>query len=180
MLTITHIFDIPMGAGTNRWNQGIAAKILGNWKIAGFFHWATGTPYNVFADPLSCACPGVPAIYASTAAATETKIDGRASFNPSLFTIPPAGTFGPLGRNSVRGPDFTNYNLSLLKTFPLAENRAIELRAEAYNIINSTQYGTPYNFVTLGNFGQTNNNNFLGGLFGGGPRTFLLGARILF
>ncbi len=178
MLTITHVFDIPIGTGTNRWNQGVAAKILGNWKIAGLFHWATGAPFNIFADSLSCACPGVPAIFASAAAGTN--INGQASFNPALFSIPTGAGFGNLGRNAVRGPDFTNYNLSLIKAFPLAENRQVELRAEAYNILNSTQYGAPYNFVTLGNFGTTNNVNLLNGLFGGGPRTFILGARILF
>jgi hypothetical protein len=178
MLTITHVFDLPFGEGTNRWNQGMAAKILGNWKINGLFHWATGTPFNVFADPLACACPGVPSVYANAAAGTN--INGQASFNPALFTLPTAGSLGTAGRNSLRGSDFTNYNLSLFKVFPMAENRQLELRAEVYNILNSTQYGHPYNYASLGNFGQTNNTTLLNGLFGDGPRTFVLGARLLF
>lgn len=178
MLTITHIFDLPFGAGTNRWNQGIAAKILGNWKINGVFHWATGSPYNIFADPTACACPGIPAVYASMASAFP--INGQASFNSGAFALPAAGSLGTLGRNSVRGPDFTDYNLSLLKTIPMAENRQLEFRAEAYNLLNSSQYGNPYNSVSLGNFGQATNLTLLNGLFGGGPRTFVLGMRFLF
>ena len=108
-------------------------------------------------------------------------MNGHASFNPALFTLPAAGTgFGNLGRNSLRGPDFTNYNLSLFKVFPMAENRQLEFRAEVYNILNSTQFGNPYNFASLGNFGQANNSTLLNGLYGGGPRTFVLGARLLF
>jgi hypothetical protein len=180
MLTISHVFDIPIGEGTNRWNQGVVAKILGDWKLNGLFHWATGTPYNVFASPLACACPNIPAVYATAAAGANTHINGQASFNPAIFALPGANSFGTLGRNAVRGPDFTEYNLSLFKTIPMAENREIEFRAEAYNLLNSTQYGNPYNSASLGNFGQVNNVTLLNGLYGGGPRTFVLGLRILF
>lgn len=178
MLTISHVFDIPIGEGTNRWNQGMAAKILGNWKINGLFHWATGNPYSISADSLACACPGIPAVLAS--AAPGTNVNGQASFNPALFNLPAASGFGNLGRNAIRGPDFTNYNLALFKVFPMAENRQLELRAEAYNILNSTQYGNPYSFASFGNFGQSSNTTLLNGLLGGGARTFVLGARILF
>ncbi len=177
MLVISHVFDLPFGTGTNRWNQGIVAKILGNWQITGLFTYATGTPYTIVSDPLPCACPGIPAVFAN--ATTTPNIDGRASFNPALFSSPTSG-FGTLGRNSVRGPDLTVYNVALLKGFPLAENRKIELRAEAYNLVNTSQYGTPYSNVSLPNFGQATGASLLNGLFGGGGRLFVLGARVLF
>ena len=178
MLTISHIFDLPFGQGTDRWNQGIVGKLLGNWKLNGIFHWATGTPYNIYADPLGCACPNIPAVLASTSGGAS--INGQASFNPAAFAAPPADSFGNLGRNAVRGPNLTVYNLSLFKSFPVRENTTVELRAEAYNILNSTQFGTPYANVSLGNFGSPNNMTLLNGLFGGAGRTFVLGARILF
>ncbi len=34
-----------------------------------------------------------------------------------VYTQPPAGTLGNLSRNSVRGPGFANYDLSLLRSF---------------------------------------------------------------
>jgi Carboxypeptidase regulatory-like domain len=178
MLTISHVFDLPFGQGTNRWNQGLAAKILGNWKLIGLSHWATGSPYNLYADSLGCDCPGVANTFASVSSGTS--VNGNASFNPSSFVLPTAGTFGNLGRNSVRGPNFTNYNLSLFKSFPMAENRILELRAEAYNLLNSTQNGAPYNNLSLGTFGTAAPLSGFSGLFGGEGRTFVLGARLLF
>jgi len=177
MLTISHVFDLPFGTGTDRWNQGIVGKILGNWQINGLFQYATAIPYTILSDPLSCACPGIPAIFAN--AAPGANINGQASFNPALFSSPAAG-FGTLGRNSTRGPDFTVYNLSLFKSFPVRENTKVELRVEAYNILNSSQYSNPYSNVSLNNFGQATGSSLLNGLFGGGGRLFLLGARVLF
>ena len=178
MLTISHIFDLPMGQGTNRWNQGVAAKILGNWKLNGLFHWTTGAPFNVYADSLNCNCPGI----ANTVAGVPpgAPVSGRDTLNPALFSLPSPGTFGVLGRNAIRGPNFTEYNLSLFKSFPLAENRIVELRAEAYNLLNSTQFGYAYNNVSLPTFGQGSPLLGQNGLFGGQGRIFVLGGRILF
>jgi hypothetical protein len=178
MVTISHIFDLPFGRGTNRWNQGVAAKILGDWKLNGLFHWTTGAPYNIYADPLGCGCPGLTSTFASVAPGAN--VNGMASFNPALFVLASPGTLGNLGRNAIRGPNFTDYNLSLFKQFPMAENRILELRAEAYNLLNSTQYGFPYNNISLANFGAPSPASGLNGLFGGEGRTFVLGARLLF
>jgi hypothetical protein len=140
MLTISHVFDLPFGTGTNRWNQGVVGKILGNWKLTGLFNWATGTPYSIVGGPLTCNCAGVGAVFAG---AGVPGVNGNASFNPAFFSLPSQNTFGGAGRNSFRGPDLTNYSLALLKTFPIAENKSFELRAESYNLLNSSRYGNP-------------------------------------
>ena len=178
MVTISHIFDLPFGQGTNRWNQGMISKILGNWKINGLFHWTSGAPYNIYSDSLGCNCPGIASTFAS--AVPGIGVNGSAGFNPSSFVLPTPGSFGNLARNSVRRSDFTDYNLSLFKQFPLAENRILELRAEVYNLLNSTQYGFPYNNISFANFGSPSPATGFTGLFGGEGRTFVLGARFLF
>ncbi len=43
-----------------------------------------------------------------------------------------------------RGPGINNWNLSLFKNFPLGQQRAprLQLRLEAYNVLNHTQFGS--------------------------------------
>lgn len=201
LVTISHIFNLSWGHPSDQWRQSILGKILGDWRLNGIFHYATGTPYNMYADAFGCDCPGVsaalpagliapnfngfaaptpgvPVILASTLGAGG--VNGLASFNPALFTAPAASALGNLGRNAIRGPNMTDYNLALLKQFPVRENTTVEIRAEAYNLLNSTLYGTPYSNVSLGNFGTSTPNTPLDGMLGGGGRTFVLGARILF
>jgi hypothetical protein len=173
MLTISHIFEIPIGTGINHFNTGLVGNILAGWQVNGIFQWATGTPYSVLADPLVCNCPGVGAVFANIDPAA--RIDGQASFNPALFSPPVFGTTGTLGRNALRGPDMTTYNLSLFKSFASRERFRWEFRAEAYNLLNTTAFGNPVANLASPNLGAVTMP-----LNGVGGRQFLLGTRILF
>jgi hypothetical protein len=177
MLTLSHVFEIPFGTGTQRWNTGLLGNILAGWQLNGVFRWATGSPYTVMADPLACACPGVPAVTADVTGAFD--INEQASFDPALFTTPAAGTTGNLGRNSIRGPDFTVYNISLFKSFAAGEQAKIELRGEVYNLLDTVTYGNPMATLGSANFGQPVLRGFGLNQFGFG-RQFLIGTRILF
>jgi len=174
MLTISHLFALPVGRGSPRWNQGFVGQLLANWELAGLFHWATGTPYNVTTDPLACACPGNSMILANPLPGASS-VNGAAFPNPSFFAPATPGSFGTLGRNAVRGPDLTAYNLSLFKSFAVRENYKVELRAEAYNLLNNTQYANPVSNISLASFGQQ-----IATFNGTGGRLFVLGARVLF
>jgi hypothetical protein len=177
MLTISHLFEIPFGAGTHHLNSGVVGQILAGWQVSGLFQWGTGTPYSVLAPATGCNCPGVAAVFAQPTGFAS--INGQASFNPAFFVAPPAGTFGSSSRNNFRGPDLHTYNLTLSKSFRIAEQVKMEFRAEGYNILNSPTYASPYANLGLPNFGQpvplaTSLVN------GFAPRTFLIGARVGF
>jgi hypothetical protein len=174
ILTISHLFELPFGKGTKRWNTGAVGQILAGWQVNGVFRWYTGMPYNALASSLACNCPGVSEVFAVPSAATGS-INGAASFNPALFSGPVPGTFGGFSRNDLRGPDATVYNLSLFKSFKVTERTKIELRGEAYNLMNSAIYNYPPNSV-FGTpaFGTADFQNFPAG------RTFQIGARVLF
>jgi hypothetical protein len=174
MLTISHLFALPVGRGSSRFNQGAIGQILANWEVVGLFRWATGTPYNVTTDPLNCACPNNSAVLANPLPGAST-VNGANFPNASFFAPAAPGSFGTLGRNAVRGPDLTSYNLSLFKSFAVRENYKVELRAEAYNLLNNIQYATPASNLSLASFGQQ-----VATLNGTGGRLFVLGARILF
>lgn len=199
MVTVSQIFNLSWGHPSDQWRQSILGKVLGDWRLNGIFHYATGSPYNIYADSLGCNCPGVsaalpaglvapnfngfaaptPGVPVVLASSLGTGVNGRATFNPALFTSP-QNSLGNLGRNAAIGPTLVDDNLALFKQFPVRENTTVELRAEAYNLLNRTLFGTPYSNVSVGNFGTSTPYTPLNGLLGGGGRTFVLGARILF
>jgi len=87
--------------------------------------------------------------------------DGYA-FNPGVFARPlvaagqpipssggaatasAAGTdIGNVGRNCLRGPRQVNFDFSIAKSFPLAESRSFEFRAEFFNLFNHPNFANP-------------------------------------
>jgi len=50
-------------------------------------------------------------------------------------------TFGTVGRNTLNNPRRTNFDMALFKHFTIRENIGFELRAEAFNVFNHTQWG---------------------------------------
>ncbi|MEJ7607894.1 MAG: hypothetical protein WKF37_16885 [Bryobacteraceae bacterium] len=90
----------------------------------------------------------------------------------SSFAAPGANRFGTAGRNSLRGPGFGNYDLSLVRNLRFSERLRMEFRAEAYNLTNSPRWGNPTNNVNNPNFGQI--------LSAAGERELQLALRITF
>ena len=64
-------------------------------------------------------------------------------YNPTAFLAPVAGTVGNLGRDTLTGPSFTDWDLSLLKSTRLSERTRLQFRAEVFNILNHTNLLTP-------------------------------------
>ncbi|HKU28516.1 MAG TPA: TonB-dependent receptor, partial [Candidatus Sulfotelmatobacter sp.] len=62
-----------------------------------------------------------------------------------------AGTrhFGNLGRNSLKGPSFKEFNFSVFKSTTLTEHVNLELRAEFFNLLNHPNFSNPLlpNFI---------------------------------
>lgn len=52
--------------------------------------------------------------------------------------------FGSLGRNSLIGPHFRQFDFSIYKKTQLGERLNMELRFEAYNILNHPNFANPY------------------------------------
>ena len=59
--------------------------------------------------------------------------------------------FGNVGRNVLRGPAQVNFDLSVIKRFHLREFANLEFRAEAFNVLNHTNFGLPNQIVFQGN-----------------------------
>lgn len=70
--------------------------------------------------------------------------------NPLAFIQPAFGTFGDLGRNSIYGPGFRNWDFSVTKNTRLTERLRLQLRAEVFNLLNHPNFALPSNAITPG------------------------------
>jgi len=61
-------------------------------------------------------------------------------FNTGAFAMPAIGTAGNAPRDVVRGPGTNNFDMTIFKNFPIREKANFQLRFEAYNAFNHTQF----------------------------------------
>jgi len=64
-------------------------------------------------------------------------------FDPCAFSLPDAGFYGNLGRNTIIAPGLANFDFALTKSMSLTENKSLQFRAEFFNILNRTNFNRP-------------------------------------
>jgi outer membrane receptor protein involved in Fe transport len=77
--------------------------------------------------------------FAAPCAPVATGFDGTAS-----SCVPGTRHFGNEGRNSLLGPHFRQLDFSIFKNTQLTERLKLELRFEAYNLLNHPNFANPY------------------------------------
>jgi hypothetical protein len=75
-------------------------------------------------------------------------------FNTGAFQQAQLGTFGNVGRNTLLGPAFQQWDFSALKMIPIHERLTLQFRAEFFNIFNNVNFRLPDNDINSPNFGQ--------------------------
>ena len=152
MLNIGWVYDLPFFK-----KPGLTRTLLGGWEWSGIFAFSTGTPLNVTNGTTYGDNAGVgngvgtgsyPDVVGNpererSAARVRLRRSAYAGFfyNPAAFATPTGLTFGDVGRNFLRNPDRTNFDMALFKHFAIKESMAFEFRAEAFNIFNHTAMG---------------------------------------
>jgi outer membrane receptor protein involved in Fe transport len=71
-------------------------------------------------------------------------------FNPAAYVLQPAGTVGNVGRNSLVGPGFVNFDASLSKDTHLGERSVLNLRFDVFNIANHADFNVPNSSLFAG------------------------------
>ncbi|MBV9038769.1 MAG: hypothetical protein JO182_30065, partial [Acidobacteriaceae bacterium] len=79
--------------------------------------------------------------------------------NRSVLTDP-VNAFGNLGRNVVIGPGFSNLDFSLVKNTRISERVSWQLRADAFDLLNQTNFGQPLSTLGSSTFGLINSTRF--------------------
>ena len=95
-------------------------------------------------------------------------------FNASCVQIPtdPSQPFGNAGRNSARGDSIYQLDMALSKSFNVFKDNRIELRVEAFNVLNKTNFRAPNGNRSSAAFGSTTATY--------DPRQVQLGAKFIF
>jgi hypothetical protein len=70
------------------------------------------------------------------------------------FCPAPAGQQGSLGRNVLRGFPLNQIDFAIRRQFNFTENVYLQLRAEAFNLLNHPNFGLPENNLTSAQFGR--------------------------
>jgi hypothetical protein len=75
--------------------------------------------------------------------------------NRAAFASPAPGELGNMERNSINGPGYWNgIDLALRRMLPLGSTHNLELRLEAFNLINHFSWGDPETGFNSGQFGR--------------------------
>lgn len=154
-------YAMPLRPGSKWLGTRVLSAIFGDWNIATIFQAQSGFPFtiSVFGDTANAGTilntnpvrasqvPNVP-IYLPA-----NQRSGDRWFNTAAFTTPPAFTFGNVGRNTVIGPGLNTLDLALIREFHVRESHALQFRAEFFNSLNHTNFGTPSRYVNTSQFG---------------------------
>ncbi len=160
LLTLSYVYELPVGKGKRfgrGWNRAANAA-LGNWQINGITSFATGLPLvvttqNTSGSGSAVLRPNNNGQSAKLSGSLETRLNEY--FNTSVFSQPAPFTFGNTGRTlpDVRAPGLKNFDLSLFKNLPLAERFSLQIRAEAFNALNTPRFGAPNTSLNSAQFG---------------------------
>jgi Carboxypeptidase regulatory-like domain/TonB dependent receptor-like, beta-barrel/TonB-dependent Receptor Plug Domain len=139
-------YELPFGPDKPWLSKGgAAAYVFGGWQVQGIVRLATGFPFSVSSTNV-CQCGSyVPQRVNVVTAGNLGQLDNPTPerwFDLKAYSVPPLGTQGTAGRNTVRGPGTQQTNLSLSKRFPIHRAR-VEFRAEVFNLLNHNNFANP-------------------------------------
>jgi len=181
--SISGRYELPFGHGKHWLNtSGAASKIAGGWQLNGIVNLLSGFPFT-------------PVIGTNRSGDGDTRNPDRPSlnpsfsgpivlgrvnqwFNPNAFVLPPAGTYGNLGRGDFSGPGLADMDVSLFKNTPLSERTNLEFRAEFFNVLNHPNLGTPN--ATVFSSGAINASAGLITTLATSPRQIQFGLKLMF
>lgn len=151
------VYNLPIGNGRRFLNHNaFVDETIGGWIASGTVMAQTGSPFTVYMannDSYSQAGDQYPNLAGNPHLSNRSVAEW---FNVAAFAPPPAGTFGNVRRNSLYGPDLSEINFALGKTFPIPmrEGMSFELQAEVQNLPNHPSFALPDAAIGPGHVGQ--------------------------
>lgn len=198
-LNAQYVYELP-----SKFKNRSLAYAFNGWQISGTVFWHSGIPLSVLSTPYSAngngivngsgpqfasVIPGVP-LYEHKPIPGVTQPGTVQWLNPNAFVSavdPSTGAcngadtrhncqFGNLGRNALRGPDFTWSDLYLTKWFLLTERVKLRFDTQFFNVFNHPNFGLP-SMVFAGIPGKPSTQTGFGALtYATSPPSGLLGV----
>jgi hypothetical protein len=140
----TAVYQLPVGRG-KKFAGGINRVedlAVGGWQLTGIATFQTGFPYTVQGNDIQSANDSqFP--HGNIVPGCNIKSNLTAQFqriNKACFSQPPLGTYGTIGRNTLRQPGINNFDIGLGKQFAITERLRFQIKADAFNAFNHHQY----------------------------------------
>ena len=169
------VWELPMGSGRARRGNGVVGALLNDWSLAAVVTLQSGVPVAVIQTTNFNAFAGFGTQRPNLVGDPELPASERSPsrwFDTSAFAIAPQFTVGSASRNPVRGPAYRNVDVALSRRVPLRGASGIELRAEAFNLLNTPPLGNPNGVAGSAAFGTITT--------AGDPRVVQLAVKLLF
>ena len=147
----------PQDAGVpDKCCSAVVNQIINGWEFSGVTIFQSGTPFTVInsagntgisltdnagvSSGLGIASSYPDVMRGLPSPGNNARSVGPLQGNPSQFVAPRGLTFGDAGRNFLNNPSRWNSDIALLKHFKISEHSELEFRAEAFNVLNHTQF----------------------------------------
>ncbi|HEY2468182.1 MAG TPA: carboxypeptidase-like regulatory domain-containing protein [Terracidiphilus sp.] len=157
-----HVENFVVVAKSNFRGLNRTEKLLfNNWELAPLIHITSGAPINIISGQDNSLTdvnndrpnrvPGV-SPYLQTKFSRASGEANRGYLNPAAFsqiTVPcgsnlngcaQLGTYGNVGRNAFRTPPYFQFDSQISRLFPIHESMALDLRLEAFNVLNHPDF----------------------------------------
>jgi Carboxypeptidase regulatory-like domain/TonB dependent receptor len=144
-LTGSVVYSLPDLKGSSSFVQ----KAFGGWQTSGILQTRSGLPTNItvvsgfFGNPLR------PDFVSGQPLWVPNHSWPGSSYNINAFAIEPTydgtpgATIGTVGRNSLRGPAYFQFDLSGMKNFAITERVTMQFRADIFNLFNHPNFTNP-------------------------------------
>jgi len=144
-----YTWNLPFGHGSG----GLASLLLRNWRTSGILTLSSGYPFtvNVSFDIANNAIREGHRPDLAPGASSNPVLGGPNSyFDVSAFKLQEPGYLGNLGRNTLIGPGYASLDMMLMRKASLFTGHSLEMRLEAFNVLNRANFAAPQNSGTGG------------------------------
>ena len=151
-------YELPIGHGQTLLSSAspLLSRAVSGWSLSTIATLQTGFPFSPqlgynptgSGDTRNPVRPNVnPNFTGSLYTRGSTAVRVAQFFSPAAFSAPIYGTVGNLSRDTLAGPGYADWDLSLLKSTSLTERTRLQFRAEFFNVLNHTNLQTPNEVV---------------------------------
>ena len=150
---INGTFELPIGRGKMflKNASGWWDNAVGGWTLGGIGTFQSGFPFTpqLGFNPSNDGDTRNPVRPSWNPAFQGPVILGGPNhyFNRAAFAVPPNGTYGNVGRDTLIGPGTATVDFSVLKNTAVTERVKLQFRAEFFNLLNHANFSTPNTVV---------------------------------
>src|ERR1035437_1086060 len=152
----TGIYEFPFGHGRTYLKTGMLSHVVGNWQVAltydfqqgPFLSWGNNFYYgdmNTIGDTLAQGTKTLDRWFNTSAQFERNSANQPAAYQARVF---------PVDITSVRADGLNQWNANLRRDFRLREGTIFEVRVDALNLLNRSQFAAPDN-TTFGKVTST-------------------------